>query len=285
MSSKTLATAPIEVVEAEVTVSGPPQATTGAGFDVSWSKTINPRDMVAIVPTGADEGTRATYLRTEDRTEGSLKAPAEPGLYEIRYILDVGSKTLATASIEVIEPEIGISGPEIVRAETKIDITWSSTINSRDMVAIVSAGADEGTRNIYLRAGDKTKGRLIAPAEPGLYEIRYILDVGRKTLASIPLEVVGADAPLDDGAGLSVPETAGSGETITVTWTGESDSTDQRIALAHKDQPDFSWITVQSVAEEKSIDLTMADEAGLYEVRFLDVSGREVLGRSVVEVK
>ncbi|MGP5310720.1 hypothetical protein, partial [Vreelandella alkaliphila] len=226
-----------------------------------------------------------TYLRTEDRTEGSLKAPAEPGLYEIRYILDVGSKTLATASIEVIEPEIGISGPEIVRAETKIDITWSSTINSRDMVAIVSAGADEGTRNIYLRAGDKTKGRLIAPAEPGLYEIRYILDVGRKTLASIPLEVVGADAPLDDGAGLSVPETAGSGETITVTWTGESDSTDQRIALAHKDQPDFSWITVQSVAEEKSIDLTMADEAGLYEVRFLDVSGREVLGRSVVEVK
>ncbi|MGP5143631.1 VWA domain-containing protein [Vreelandella alkaliphila] len=285
VGSKTLATAPIEVVEAEVTVSGPPQATTGAGFDVSWSKTINPRDMVAIVPTGADEGTRATYLRTEDRTEGSLKAPAEPGLYEIRYILDVGSKTLATASIEVIEPEIGISGPEIVRAETKIDITWSSTINSRDMVAIVSAGADEGTRNIYLRAGDKTKGRLIAPAEPGLYEIRYILDVGRKTLASIPLEVVGADAPLDDGAGLSVPETAGSGETITVTWTGESDSTDQRIALAHKDQPDFSWITVQSVAEEKSIDLTMADEAGLYEVRFLDVSGREVLGRSVVEVK
>ena len=28
-----------------------------------------------------------------------------------------------------------------------------------------------------------------------------------------------------------------------------------------------------------------ADEAGRYEVRFLDVSGREVLGRSVVEVK
>ena len=153
------------------------------------------------------------------------------------------------------------------------------------MVAIVPTGSDEGTRATYLRTEERTEGSLKAPAEPGLYEIRYILDVGRKTLASIPLEVVGADAPLDDGAGLSVPETAGSGETITVTWTGESDSTDQRIALAHKDQPDFSWITVQSVAEDKVIDLTMADEAGLYEVRFLDVSGREVLGRSVVEVK
>ena len=282
---KTLATAPIEIVEAEVDVTGPAQATTGAAFDVAWSKTISPTDMITIVPVGTDEGTRHNYRRTGNDTEGSLTAPAEPGLYELRYMLDEGKKTLATAPIEIVEPEIGISGPAIVRAEANVDISWSSTINSTDMVTIVPAGADEGTRNIYTRTGNATDGRLKAPTETGLYEIRYVLDEGKKTLASAPLEVVGADAPLDDGAGLSVPSEAATGETITVTWTGGSGSADQRISLARKDQPDFSWITVQSVGEEKTMELTMPDEAGVYEVRFLDVAGRELLGRSVIEVK
>ena len=282
---KTLATAAIEIVEAEVDVSGPAQATTGAAFDVAWSKTISPTDMITIVPVGTDEGTRHNYRRTGNDTEGSLTAPAEPGLYELRYMLDEGKKTLATAPIEIVEPEIGISGPAIVRAEANVDISWSSTINSTDMVTIVPAGADEGTRNIYTRTGNATDGRLKAPTETGLYEIRYVLDEGKKTLASAPLEVVGADAPLDDGAGLSVPSEAATGETITVTWTGGSGSADQRISLARKDQPDFSWITVQSVGEEKTMELTMPDEAGVYEVRFLDVAGRELLGRSVIEVK
>ena len=283
--NRTLATAPIEVVEATIEVTGPEQVTTGAAFDVSWSQTIHGSDMVAIVPVGADEGTRNNYLRVGDETEGSLTAPAEPGLYELRYILDEGSKTQATAPIEVVEAEIGISGPGTVRVETDVDISWSMTIASSDMVAIVPVGADEGTRNIYLRTGDETEGRLTAPAEPGLYEIRYILDEGYKTIATAPLEVVAADAPLDEGAGLSVPETAAPGATIAITWAGESKSTDQRIAVARKDQSDFSWVFVQSVGEKKAMELQMPEEPGVYEVRFLDLANQQLLGRSVIEVR
>ncbi|MGP5311144.1 hypothetical protein, partial [Vreelandella alkaliphila] len=68
-----------------------------------------------------------TYLRTEDRTEGSLKAPAEPGLYEIRYILDVSSKTLATAPIEVVEAEVTVSGPPQATTGAGFDVSWSKT--------------------------------------------------------------------------------------------------------------------------------------------------------------
>ncbi|WP_027962582.1 hypothetical protein, partial [Halomonas halodenitrificans] len=196
-----------------------------------------------------------------------------------------GKKTLATAPIEVVAPEVGISGPDIVRAEGDVDISWSSTVHPSDMVAIVPAGADEGSRGNYRRTGKMTETRLTAPAETGLYEIRYILDEGRKTLASIPLEVVGTDAPLDDGAGLSVPPSAAPGDTITVGWTGGNDSADQRIALARKNQPDFSWISVQSIGDADTMELTMPDEAGVYEVRFLDIAGQELLGRSVVQVE
>ncbi|WP_417260524.1 VWA domain-containing protein [Celeribacter sp.] len=282
---KTIGSAMVEVVEAGVTVTAPEQVTTGASFDIAWDKTVNGSDYLTIVPAGSDEGTRHNHIRARDDLSGELTAPATPGLYEVRYVLDEGNKTIGMAMVELIEPEMGISGPGIVRAGTQVDIKWASAINGSDYVTIVPAGADEGTRHTHLRVHDKTEGRLKAPDETGLYEIRYVLDQGNKTLASASLEVVGADAPLDDGAGLSAPETASTGEVITVTWTGSGEGADQRIALAHKDQPDFSWISAQKVGEGKSMELTMPDEPGLYEVRYLDITNRELLGRSVVEVK
>ncbi|AML51706.1 vWA domain-containing protein [Falsihalocynthiibacter arcticus] len=281
----TLANTPIEVVEAEVTVSGPAQVTVGAEFDVAWSKTINPRDYITIVPLGADRDTSTVYIRAKDVTEGRLTAPGEAGLYELRYVLATGGSTLASAPIEVVEAEIGISGPGIVRAGTEVDIAWSSNINPRDFITIVAMGADEGSYTDYIRVGSVTQGRLTAPDTTGLYELRYVLEKGGRTLANAPLEVVGADAPLDDGAGLTVPATATPSETITVTWTLQNDSTDQRIAVARKDQPDFSWISVQSIGDATSMQVKMPDETGLYEIRFLDVAGSALMGRSVVEVK
>ncbi|TNF21458.1 MAG: VWA domain-containing protein, partial [Rhodobacteraceae bacterium] len=209
--SKTLASTPIEVVAAELTITGPETVTAGASFDLSWSATIHGQDMAAIVPMGADEGERGTYRRVGDKTETSLVAPSKPGLYELRYILNEGSKTLASAPIEVIEPEIGLSGPGTVRAGTDVDIAWSATIHPQDMIAIVPMGTRDGERGLYFRIRNKADGRLKAPSEPGLYEIRYILNEGSRTLARAPLEVVAADAPMDDGAGLSVPESAAPG--------------------------------------------------------------------------
>ncbi|MDN6180082.1 MAG: VWA domain-containing protein, partial [Halomonas subglaciescola] len=86
----------------DVDISGPEQATTGATFDVSWSTTISSYDIVTIVPAGADEGAYNNHLRAKENVEGRLRAPAEPGLYELRYILNEGKKTLATAPIEVV---------------------------------------------------------------------------------------------------------------------------------------------------------------------------------------
>ncbi|WP_417604431.1 VWA domain-containing protein [Primorskyibacter flagellatus] len=269
----------------EVTLTGPQQVTTGAVFDVAWSKTINARDYITIVPMGSDPGTSTDYIRAKTDTAGKLTAPAETGLYELRYVLDTGAVTLASAPIEVVEAEVGISGPGVVRAGTEIDVTWSSNVNARDFITIVPMGADEGSYADYIRVNSVTQGKLTAPDTTGLYELRYVLDKGARTLASAPLEVVGADAPLDDGAGLSVPATAAPGETITVTWALQSDSADQRIALARKDQPDFSWISVQSIGDVASMQITLPEETGLYEVRFLDVAGGALLGRSVVEVK
>lgn len=282
--SRTLATAPVEVTEAEIGIAAPKQVTTGSSFALSWSSSVNPQDYVTIVPLGADEGTYTRYERVYDKTENKLIAPAEPGLYEVRYVLKEGSRTLASAPLEVVEADIAISGPKVVRAGTKLRATWTASVHPQDYVTIVPLGAAPDAYTVYVRVQDKLEGDVKVPAEPGLYEIRYVLNEGKRILASQDLEVVGADAPLDDGAGLSVPAQAGVGSTITVTWSSGSEGADQRITLARADQADFSWITAHPAGADNTLELQMPDEPGRYEVRFLNISDRQVLGRAIVEV-
>ena len=282
---RTMASTPVEVVEAEMGIAAPEEVTTGASFKVTWSASIHPEDYVTIVPAGAEEGKYTNYQRVRDVTENRLIAPAEPGLYEVRYVLREGGRTMASTPVEVVEAEVTVSGPDVARAGTKIQVSWSISIHPEDYVTIVPAGTAEGKYADYIRVRDARAGEMKAPAETGLYEIRYVLREGARTLASHQLEVVAQDAPLDDGAGLAAPSEAGAGETITVSWRAEAGSADQRVALARADQADFSWIAAHKVGAEKSLELQMPAQAGTYEIRFLDVGGRKVLGRAIVEVK
>lgn len=104
-------------------------------------------------------------------------------------------------------------------------------------------------------------------------------------MARRPLEVLAADAPMDDGVGLVVSATAGPGETVTVTWTGSGDGADRRVALARADQADFSWISADSAIGTNSLELTLPDAPGTYEIRYLDITGRAVLARSIIKVQ
>ena len=282
--SKTLASTPVEVVEAEQTVSAPASVTFGTEFTVTWSETVNPRDWITIVPVGAEEGDYLAFQRVQGNDSVEIRAPADPGLYEVRYVLDEGSKTLASTPVEVVEAEQSVSAPGIVRAESTFEVSWSETVNPRDWVTIVPVGADEGDYLAFQRVQGNDIVELQAPAEPGLYEVRYVLDEGSKTLASSPVEVVAADAPLDDGAGLSVPASAAPGETISVSWTIAPEDADRRVTLAASDAPDFTWISAHPVGPETETDITLPAEPGQYEVRFLDLGRQEVLGRAIIAV-
>ena len=289
--NKTLDARAIEVVETEVTVEAPETVVQGSSFEVSWSEGINGSDRVIIVPADADESDRgrgSQALRVRSNTSGTLRAPATPGLYEVRYWLDQGSKTMATQAVEVVETEVSLEvSRDVIRAGETLDVTWGQPVNSNDLIMILPAGTEEGHRargGQAVRARSNTKGTLTAPDDPGLYEVRYMLDQDRATMATVNIEVVDADAPLDDGAGLQAPAQAKTGETLTATWSRDSEG-DERIALAQDDQPDFSWISAEKAGEDQKLELTMPDKAGTYEIRYLDITNREVLGRTLVKVE
>src|SRR5690606_35627745 len=132
--------APVEVVEAEIGIAAPDKVTIGSSFAVSWSSVVHPEDYVTIVPAGAKEGTHTNYKRVHGDTENTLIAPAEPGLYEVRYVLREGGRTLASAPVEVVEAEVTISGPDVVRATTSLLVNWSAVVHPEDYITIVPAG-------------------------------------------------------------------------------------------------------------------------------------------------
>ena len=80
---------------------------------LTWAQAegLHPRDYVTIVPAGADDGAYGDYHRMEGDAEGELRAPAEPGLYEVRLQLDTGDRVLARTPVEVVDADVTVSAP------------------------------------------------------------------------------------------------------------------------------------------------------------------------------
>lgn len=146
---KVMATAMIEVTEPQVTVSGPESVSTGAQFTVGWTGTVNAKDYVTIVPAGARPDTFGSYQPVRDNSETTLTAPADPGMYELRYLLREGTKVMATAMIEVTEPQVTVSGPDSAATGASVTVEWTGTVNPQDYVVVVPAGAPENEFGNY----------------------------------------------------------------------------------------------------------------------------------------
>jgi len=283
--AKTLASAPIEITAPEVTITAPDTVIAGSKFEVVWTGTVSAQDYINIVPLGTDEGVYGNYMVVRDVSSGNLQAPAEPGMYEIRYLLREGSKTVAAVTVEVTEPEVTIAAPSEVRAGEDLRVTWTGTVSSGDYINLVPFGEPDDAYGQYSQVRDKNEYDLKAPAETGLYEVRYMLREGSRVLARQTVEVLAADAKLNTGGDITAPDTAAAGSTIEVGWSVESDSPDQRITLARGDQAIFTWISAEKITGEPPLSIKLPDEPGVYEIRLLDLTNKVVLSQKVIEVE
>ena len=137
--------------------------------------------------------------------DSPASVPAEPGLYEVRYVLDEGSKTLASTPVEVVGRADDLAGNRQGGDHVRRDV--GETANPRDWVTIVPAGADEGAHpipsvSVCHNYQPESLGR--TGSVRGALRARR----GQQDAGFSPIEIVAANAPLDDGAGGSAPATA-----------------------------------------------------------------------------
>ncbi len=88
-------------------------------------------------------------LVVRDGSSGTLSAPADPGMYELRYILREGSKTLARAQIEVALPEVTIAAPATVLAGARFEVSWTGAILVRGARAELKNGVQVQVAEIH----------------------------------------------------------------------------------------------------------------------------------------
>jgi Ca-activated chloride channel family protein len=192
---KVKAVAPVTIAAATATVTVPPKAEGGEPLTIAWQGPAGTGDYLDIVPAGHLETSgEITYAYARDGNPAKLTAPGKSGAYLIRYVLEGtgGRKILASSPLAVSQPAATVKADDVVAKGSKVKVEWTGPKRRGDYVDLVKKGHLEPSGELsYFYTDRDTPSELNAPAEPGEYEIRYVLEApgGRQVLVRRPLRV------------------------------------------------------------------------------------------------
>ncbi|MEZ5999476.1 VWA domain-containing protein [Hyphomonas sp.] len=296
-----LARTPLTVTDGGFGVTAPEEAPVSSVVKVGWSGEATPGDFVTIIEAGDAKAFNNGFTgKLKDDGTAELTMPAEPGDYEIRYVLangyspypDTQYAVQATVPIRLTPVEAGISGPTEAIGGSQVGISVELPADwEDDYVSIAEVGATRFNRDSWATLGraDAADGtlELQAPNIEGDYELVYFLAPGDSVLARQPITITRAPATVDAPAQVKI------GENFDVTWTGPAYKGD-RIIIAPADVADskmWGWGTRYGVAVpegETNSGGTVANyqftEPGAYEARYVTGLQHQVLARDTFTV-
>jgi Ca-activated chloride channel family protein len=79
-------------------------------FEVAWQGPNNKSDYISIARPDQGPGQYVNYTYTSKGSPLKVRAPSDPGTYEVRYILGRGSKLLAKTGIEIKAVTASVQG-------------------------------------------------------------------------------------------------------------------------------------------------------------------------------
>jgi hypothetical protein len=172
----------------------PAQVTAGKAMPVKWEGPGNPRDYLTIVKAGAQEQTWGRYEYITKGNPVPLIAPDAPGEYEVRYLTAQGNNTLARAKFTVGALSGAITAPAQVVAGESFKVSWKGPDNPRNYITVVLKGtAEDGYVSHWTyTAPQQNPVNMVAPLQPGDYELRYQTAESNYILARAALKVTPA---------------------------------------------------------------------------------------------
>lgn len=190
----------------------PAQLAAGAKITLSWQGPGNPRDYLTIVKAGAAEETWGRYEYITRGNPITMIAPDAPGEYEARY-LSAQNTTLARAKFTVGNVTGSITGPAQVAAGEAFKVAWKGPDNPRNFITVVTKTAREGeySANWAYTTPQANPVNLLAPLQPGDYELRWSTGESYYTIARAALKVVPGKQELGKLAVTAAPGTRSGG--------------------------------------------------------------------------
>lgn len=275
--SSVLARVVLDVADAQASIDAPESVVAGTKMTVTARGPIGKYHWVGFAPKGSPITSYLDYARpTGAVSELELTPPAEPGEYELRYVLNERDRIIFSRPITVIASEASVSGPATAMAGDTVSFKASGPSDGRHWIGFAPAGSDPGTYRDYVRpSGSTTEATLMAPTEAGDYELRYVLNEREKVVASQPVRVTPAIAKLDVPASVTV------GEEVTVGFQGPRYKR-HWIGFVQRGTLDFlDYKYVPMVGD--SVSLRAPKEAGDYDMVF--VIDKDAIARNPITVR
>ncbi len=259
-----IATSMITLTDVAATVTPPAQAIAGSIIPVPWEGPDYRNDFIGVGKPG-EKYTNYTYTR--NGTPAQLQMPTEPGDYEVRYVLSQGREVIATRPIALTEVTAQITAPQGAVVGDTVPITWEGPDYRNDFISVGEPG-EKHSAYAYTRNGDPAQVRM--PPEPGTYEVRYVLNQGRKVIATVPVTVS------DIAVTLNAPINGAAGTTVAIPFDGPSYRGDY-IGIGAPGSDDH--VGHVNTRKGEVAQLSLPDVPGDYELFYMMNTGKRVMAR------
>ncbi len=185
--AKILANQPITVNPAEASVETPGFANMGDWIEVKWTGPEVLGDHITVAHLNQPPGAYINQSPIKNSLPVKVRAPGEPGEYEVRYILGRGSKLLAKSSITIKAVTAKVESPAFAVTGTEFQVGWQGPGYNEDYISVAQTNQPPGAyiSHCSIRKGNPLK--IKAPKLPGTYEVRYIMGKGSKLLDKITI--------------------------------------------------------------------------------------------------
>jgi len=206
-----LARRALRTVAGEATLVAADQAMAGGSVSVAWQGPNNENDFITVVPTGSDERGETAY--TAGGSPSVVRLPVVPGAAEIRYVAGADGRILARRPLALVEPRAWVLAPASVPAGATVSARWSGPDGENDFLTIVPAGSSDDTVGVRAWTMGGSPLEIETPAEPGAYEIRYVVFRDGRVLVRVPITIgVAGSAVVEramDAPAVLVPDAGG----------------------------------------------------------------------------
>lgn len=262
--------------EVSLNLSSPQPA--GKVVEVEWNGPNANNDMIVVVEKGAAEGNYINYSYTRKGSPVKLKLVDKSGEYEIRYLDGKSYKTLASLPLTLLPIKATIKAPEIAKAGSKINLTWTGPNNPQDYITIVAKGAAEGSYQNYTYTRKGSPLTLQIPDNAGAHELRYVSGQSSRTITSVAIVVEQVAASIETDS------QAKSGSKIQIKWSGPNNPQDY-ITVVEKGAAEGTYKNYTYTKKGSPLALQLPDTDGDYEIRYVTGQSNKTLARFPISLQ
>ena len=170
-----------------------------------------------------------------------------------------------------------LQAPAHVNAGTPFKVQWTGPNNQRDYLTLVRKEVANQVYGNYRDTKDGNPVELLAPIDPGEWELRYVAGKSSTVLARVAIQVTSNEVTL------RMPTEVVAGTKVQVQWTGPNNSGDY-LTLVQRDKPDGQYGNYMNTTAGSPMEIIAPIEPGPVELRYMTGQGAKVLKRFSLQV-